>query len=65
MFHTVYLKWIEKKQNCLFLAVSLHGAALKVLSNLSAEKKTHYNELVSVLEIRFAPPNIKEIKDKT
>ena len=52
--------WNEK-QKCLFLAVSLRGAAQQVLSNLSVEKKTDYNELVSALEKRFAPPNIEEL----
>lgn len=53
-------QWNEK-QKCLFLAVSLRGAAQQVLSNLIAEKKANYNELVSALEKRFAPPNIEEL----
>lgn len=48
--------WSDR-ENGLYLAVSLRGAAHEVLGNVSSETGQQYDLLVEALEERFAPPN--------
>ena len=52
-------KWTEREKG-LYLSVSLRGQAQGVFGNLT-NKSLSYDELVHVLEERFAPPNQTEL----
>ena len=50
----------KKQQKGLYLSVSLRGQAQGVFGNLGTGKHD-YDDLVTVLEERFAPPNQTEL----
>ena len=52
--------WSEQEK-ALYLAVSLRGQAQTVLGNLPQDVPRHYEDLVTALNERFAPPNQTEL----